>query len=195
MEFTHSGLRRFWERDDASRINPGQLERISSILDDLSAAGRPEQMSNPGYRLHQLTGNRRGVWSVRVSANWRITFRLKAAKRLILILRTIIRGHMTARNPTHPSVSLQTGLDEMGWSVEEFADNLGVSRDDIVRLMDGQCGLSPVVALALERIGWSDADFWMRRQANYDLAQAAGRWKPKAALPISRQRPQTSEFR
>ena len=68
----------------------------------------------------------------------------------------------------------------MGWSVEEFADNLGVSRDDIVRLMDGQCGLSPVVALALERIGWSDADFWMRRQANYDLAQARREMEAKS---------------
>ena len=39
-------------------------------------------------------------------------------------------------------------------------------------LMYGQSGISPVVALALERIGWSDADFWMRRQAKHDLAQA-----------------------
>ena len=75
MEFRHRGLRRFWEHDDASRLNPGQIERISSILDDLAVAGRPEHMNNPGYRLHQLTGNRRGVWSVSVSANWRITFR------------------------------------------------------------------------------------------------------------------------
>ena len=79
---------------------------------------------------------------------------------------------MTVKSPTHPSVSLRTGLDETGWSVEEFADKLGVSRDTIDRLMDGRCGISPVVALALERIGWSDADFWMRRQANYDLAKA-----------------------
>ena len=79
---------------------------------------------------------------------------------------------MTAKNPTHPSVSIQAGLDEMGWSINEFADELGVSRDTIEQLMQGQCGISPIVALALEGIGWSDADFWMRRQANYDLAQA-----------------------
>ena len=79
---------------------------------------------------------------------------------------------MTARNPTHPSVSLKTGLDEMGWSLEEFADKLGVRRDTVARLMRGQSGISPAVAAALERIGWSDADFWMRRQAKYDLAQA-----------------------
>ena len=75
MEFRHSGLQRFWENDDASRLNPNHVERISAILDDLAAAGRPEQMNNPGYRLHRLGGNRHGVWSVRVSANWRITFR------------------------------------------------------------------------------------------------------------------------
>lgn len=79
---------------------------------------------------------------------------------------------MTARNPTHPSASLQVGLDELGWSASEFADRLGVSRDAIAQLVDGQCGISPFVALALERIGWSDAEFWMRRQAKYDLAQA-----------------------
>ena len=32
-------------------------------------------MDLPGLRLHQLTGDRRGVWSVRVTGNWRITFR------------------------------------------------------------------------------------------------------------------------
>ena len=75
MEFRHRGLQRFWENDDTSRLNPNYIERISSILDDLAVATRPEHMNNPGYRLHQLSGNRRGLWSVRVSANWRITFR------------------------------------------------------------------------------------------------------------------------
>ena len=60
----------------------------------------------------------------------------------------------------------------MGWSVNEFADKLGVNSDIVAQLLDGQRGISPIVALALERIGWSDAEFWMRRQAKYDLAQA-----------------------
>ena len=29
--------------------------------------------------------------------------------------------------------------------------------------MDGKCGITPKVAIALENIGWSDAEFWMRR--------------------------------
>ena len=60
----------------------------------------------------------------------------------------------------------------MGWSVTEFSDRLGVSRSTVLRLMKGRCGVTPVVALALERIGWSSADFWMRLQSNYDLAKA-----------------------
>ena len=88
---------------------------------------------------------------------------------------------MTARNPTHPSVSIQAGLDEMGWSINEFADRLGVSHDTIALLLRSQCGISPIVALALEGIGWSDAEFWMRRQANYDLAQARREMEEKAA--------------
>ena len=79
---------------------------------------------------------------------------------------------MTAKSPTHPGDSLQEFASEMGWSACEFADRLGVNRDTVAKILDGQCGISPQIALALERIGWSDAEFWMRRQAKYDLALA-----------------------
>ncbi len=74
MKFKHRGLRRFWERDDASRLNPDHVARIAELLDDLSVIGSPSEMDLPGLRLHQLTGDRRGTWSIRVSANWRLTF-------------------------------------------------------------------------------------------------------------------------
>ena len=77
MKFKHRGLRRFWERDDASRLNPDHAARIAELLDDLSVIRSPEEMDLPGLRLHQLTGDRRGTWSIRVSANWRITFRFE----------------------------------------------------------------------------------------------------------------------
>ena len=75
MRFRHSGLRRFWEMGDASRLNPDQIKRISRLLALIAAAERSGDTIFPGYRLHRLTGNRRGVWSVSVSGNWRITFR------------------------------------------------------------------------------------------------------------------------
>lgn len=75
MQFRHVGLRRLWERGDGRRINPEHVVRVDRILDDLAQAFQPADLRRPSYRLHQLRGNRRGTWSVRVSGNWRITFR------------------------------------------------------------------------------------------------------------------------
>ena len=79
---------------------------------------------------------------------------------------------MPADNPTHPAASLWDDLEETGWSVNEFAAKLGISRNTASRLLNERSGITPALALALERIGWGTAEFWMRRQANYDLAQA-----------------------
>ena len=85
---------------------------------------------------------------------------------------------MTIRNPVHPSAIVRTNLEAEGWSGSEFATKLGISRNTVSRLLNARCGISPTMALALERIGWSNADFWMRLQSNYDLAQA--RWDEEA---------------
>ena len=79
---------------------------------------------------------------------------------------------MTKRIRTHPGANLKDCLEAEGWSVNEFAARLGISRNTASRLLNGHCGISPAVALALERIGWSNAEFWMRRQASYDLSKA-----------------------
>ena len=77
---------------------------------------------------------------------------------------------MSMVNPTHPGGSVRDSMNAMGWTVEECADNLGISRDTLSQLVNGECGISPNVAIALENAGWSNAKFWMRRQAYYDLA-------------------------
>ena len=88
---------------------------------------------------------------------------------------------MSAQNPTHPAAGLRDDLEAEGWTVNEFAAHLGVSRNTASRLLNGRCSISPEVALALERIGWSNADFWMRRQASYDLAMAR---RAREATPV-----------
>ncbi len=79
---------------------------------------------------------------------------------------------MTKRNPVHPGEILKDSLSEVRWTTQEFADKLGVSRNTVSRLLNGRCGISSNMALALERIGWSNADFWMRVQSRYTLAAA-----------------------
>jgi toxin HigB-1 len=71
----HKGLRRLYERNDRSGIRPDLVEKVQKILSALEAAIRPEEMILPSFRLHPLTGDRRGTYSVTVKANWRITFR------------------------------------------------------------------------------------------------------------------------
>ena len=71
----------------------------------------------------------------------------------------------------HPGESLRDAMLAEGWSVTETAAKLGCTRQTFSRLLNGRTGISPAMALALERIGWSNAAFWMRRQAQYDLAQ------------------------
>ena len=76
--FRHRGLRRLYERGDPSRIAADQLDRVTLALADLDAASRPSDLDLPGYRLHPLRGDRRGLWSISISGNWRITFRFEA---------------------------------------------------------------------------------------------------------------------
>jgi len=77
IEIAHKGLLAFFDRGDARRIPASLAPRIRRILSDLDAAVQPGDMKLPGYRLHPLSGDRRGQWSVRVSGNWRIVFRFE----------------------------------------------------------------------------------------------------------------------
>ena len=80
---------------------------------------------------------------------------------------------MLVHDPPHPGEMIRDILEdeEIDWTVTECARRLKVARNTLSRLLNGHIGISPRMALALERIGWSNADHWMRLQAAYDLAQ------------------------
>ena len=73
--FRSRALRRFMERDDARRIHPEHRETVRDILVRLNASASPDDMDLPGFRLHRLSGEYAGFWSVAVRANWRVIFR------------------------------------------------------------------------------------------------------------------------
>jgi proteic killer suppression protein len=73
----HRGLARFIENDDDREIHPDLVNRIRRILTALISASDMDGVQGPpGWRIHLLTGNRSGTWSVSASGNWRITFML-----------------------------------------------------------------------------------------------------------------------
>ena len=78
---------------------------------------------------------------------------------------------MRMHNPAHPGEIARDNLEAEGWTVNECAARLGVSRITLSRLLNGCAGVSAAMALALERIGWSIAYHWVRMQGSYDLAR------------------------
>ena len=72
--FQHKGLKQFFETGSKAGINPKHAERLQVQLALLDAALLPDDLDLPGYRLHQLVGSQAGRWSIKVQANWRLTF-------------------------------------------------------------------------------------------------------------------------
>ncbi len=80
---------------------------------------------------------------------------------------------MPMKNPPHPGRTIKnTCLEPLELSVTAAAAHLGVARHTLSRLLNGQAGISPEMAIRLEMAGWSNAETWIRLQSNYELAQA-----------------------
>ena len=77
MRIRHKGLRALHERDDRARLPAHLVPRLRRILFRLQEATHPGSADAPGFRLHPLKGDRAGLWSVRVSGNWRVVFRFE----------------------------------------------------------------------------------------------------------------------
>lgn len=75
VSFQHKGLKLFYEKGNASKLQPQHVGKIRLILTRLDAAKVIEDMNVPGYGLHQLTGELKVFWSVKVDKNFRIIFR------------------------------------------------------------------------------------------------------------------------
>jgi len=73
----HRGLKRFIEDDDDRGIRRDLVNRVRRVLTALLSVENIEGLEGPpGWRIHQLTGDRAGTWSISVSGNWRITFEI-----------------------------------------------------------------------------------------------------------------------
>ena len=88
---------------------------------------------------------------------------------------------MAMKNPPHPGLSVRHDcLAPLGLSVTAAAGKLGISRKQLSGIVNGRAGISPEMAIRLDKAFGGGADTWLRVQAAYDLAQAmkrAGRIK------------------
>ena len=77
---------------------------------------------------------------------------------------------------------IKDNIEELGLSVAEAAEGLGVTRQQLYRVIRGENGVSPEMAVRLEKAFGGAADFWLRMQMSFDLAQVrsqAGKIKVK----------------
>ena len=73
--FRHKGLQQFFATGSRRGIQAKHAARLQLMLGRLNVAAGPRDMNLPGLGLHELHGTREGTWAVRVSGNWRVTFR------------------------------------------------------------------------------------------------------------------------
>jgi toxin HigB-1 len=75
LNFRHKGMKRLFETGDASGLSPEFVKKIRNILAFLDEMESEDELKTiPAWRAHKLSGDRKGVRSLSVSRNWRVTF-------------------------------------------------------------------------------------------------------------------------
>ena len=82
--FEHKGLEDFFYEGTAKGIQAKHASRLQRQLDRLDAAAAVQDMDVAGYDLHPLKGRLKGHWSVKVSGNWRLTFRFEGGNAYVV---------------------------------------------------------------------------------------------------------------
>ncbi|HTC99804.1 MAG TPA: HigA family addiction module antitoxin [Bradyrhizobium sp.] len=75
------------------------------------------------------------------------------------------------KNPPHPGELIGDTLEELNISVTEAARGLGITRQQLHNVIAGRSGITPEMAVKLEKAIGSTADTWLRMQMHYDLAR------------------------
>ena len=83
--FAHKGLKKLYEGDETKGVAATAADKLRKMLLFLDEMEDPDELlALPMWKAHTLTGNRKGTWSLNVTANRRLTFRLDKTGREIL---------------------------------------------------------------------------------------------------------------
>jgi proteic killer suppression protein len=75
VSFRHKGLEALYREGSKRGVQPAHAPKLTRILAALDVAHTPDDLALPSFRTHELKGDLAGHWSVRVTGNWRVTFR------------------------------------------------------------------------------------------------------------------------
>jgi addiction module HigA family antidote len=155
------------------------------VLAFLDGMQDPEKLrALAAWKVHTLTGDRKGTWSFSVTRNRRLTLRIDTVEREIYDVNledyTRKKGasSMPMKNPPHPGDFIRTEIIKpAGLSVTAAASALQVSRPALSSLLNGKADLSGDMALRIEKAFGVKMDTLMRMQGSYDIAQTRKREK------------------
>lgn len=83
--FTHKGLKDFFKKGDSSGLNPNHVEAIGYMLDAIDASHHPAHLKAIYQRkFDEKSGSGKGVYSIEVNGNWRITFQIESDGAVLL---------------------------------------------------------------------------------------------------------------
>jgi proteic killer suppression protein len=85
--FVHKGLKKLYEDDNAKGVPPETVDKLRKIFAFLDEMEAPEELRTlPSWKAHTLTGDRKGTWSLSVTANRRLTFHIDLVEHEIYLL-------------------------------------------------------------------------------------------------------------
>lgn len=185
--FRHKGLQELFETGRTARVGRPVQKAALLILDRLNAIAAPDDCR--GVRgFHELRGDRKGTYALRVTGNWRITFRWQAGGAADIDLedyhwriedRFMFR---LSRRPTLPGVILREDyLKPRRIPIARLAEAVGCSRKHMSDIVNGKARLEASVAARLAKVLGTSTQFWITLQANvdaYDAERAARGWRP-----------------
>lgn len=76
--FKHKGLRELFEKGKSKRLSADFAPKLIRQMDAINQVDEPQELNFPGYGLHELKGERSGVWAMKVNKNWRLTFKFES---------------------------------------------------------------------------------------------------------------------
>jgi len=82
--FKHKGLQKYYESGKVAGIQSAHKKRLRLQLIAIDTATNINDIDIPGFNLHTLKGNRKGIWAIKVNGNWRITFKFEDGDAYIL---------------------------------------------------------------------------------------------------------------
>ena len=84
VSWIHKGLKDFFETGSMAGIQAPHARRLAERLQVINQAKVIQDINLPPYRLHQLKGDRSGIWSISVTGNWRVTFKFEDGNAYII---------------------------------------------------------------------------------------------------------------